>query len=218
VRRAIATAVDRAEVADRARPGAARATQTAIPENNFYHYDYTPFETDEDAARRLLEQAGVSTPVSMSLMVTDEFPESVTAGRVIADQLQPIGIDVRVEVLDFATWLDRQRSGEFDALLLSWLGNIDPAAFYESQHVTGGPNNYQGYSNAEVDALLTAASTEVDEDSRKELYDRAAQQIVDDVSYLYLYNPDVVQAWASGLTGYRIRADRAIEFEDVDLP
>jgi peptide/nickel transport system substrate-binding protein len=42
--------------------------------------------------------------------------------------------------------------------------------------------------------------------------------IVDDVSYLYLYNPDVVQAWAPGLKGYQIRADRAINFEDVTLP
>jgi len=41
---------------------------------------------------------------------------------------------------------------------------------------------------------------------------------VDDVSYLYLYNPDVVQAWAPGLSGYQIRADKAINFETVELP
>ncbi|WP_209305375.1 ABC transporter substrate-binding protein [Blastococcus sp. CT_GayMR20] len=218
VRRAIATAVDREEVADVARPGAARATQTAIPENSSYFHDYAPFETDVDEARRLLEEAGVPTPLIMRLMVTDEFPESVAAGRVVAEQLEQVGIDVQVEVLDFATWLDRQSAGDFDALLLTWLGNIDPAAFYESQHLTGGPNNYQGYSNPEVDALLIQASAEADEDARKELYDRAATLIVDDVSYLYLYNPDVVQAWVPGLAGYRTRADRAIDFEDVELP
>jgi peptide/nickel transport system substrate-binding protein len=218
VRRAIATAVDRQEVAESAWSGAARVNQTAIPEDSAFFYDYAPFATDEDAARELMEEAGVSTPLAMGLMVTDEFPDSVTAARVIAGQLEPIGIDVEVEVLDFATWLDRQSAGEFDALLLSWLGNIDPAAFYESQHLTDGPNNYQGYSNPEVDALLTGASATLDEDARKELYDRAAKRIVDDVSYLYLYNPDVVQAWVPGLTGYEVRADRAIDFEDVELP
>jgi peptide/nickel transport system substrate-binding protein len=151
-------------------------------------------------------------------MVTDEQPESVASARVIARQLEPIGIDVDVEVLDFVTWLDRQAGGEFDALLLSWLGNIDPAAFFEAQHLTGGSNNYQGYSNPEVDRLLTEAAATVDEDARKELYDQAAKRIVDDVSYVYLFNPDVVQAWVPGLTGYRIRADRAINFEDVELP
>jgi peptide/nickel transport system substrate-binding protein len=218
VRRAIATAVNRQDVAEAARFGAARANQTAIPEDSFFYYDYAPFEPDEDAARDLLEQAGVTTPITMGLMVTDELPESVTSAQVIADQLEPIGINVEVEVLDFATWLDRQGKGEFDAFLLSWLGNIDPAAFYESQHITDGSNNYQGYSNPEVDRLLTEASATVDEDERKGLYDQAAKLIVDDVSYLYLFNPDVVQAWAPGLSGYQIRADRAINFEEVELP
>jgi peptide/nickel transport system substrate-binding protein len=218
VRRAIATAIDRDEVTEAAKFGAARANQTAIPEDSFFYYDYAPFDPDVDAAKQLLQQAGVTTPITMGLMVTDEFPESVTAAEVITSQLEPIGIDVQVETLDFATWLDRQDQGDFDAFMLSWLGNIDPADFYEQQHITGGSSNYQGYSNPQVDQLLTQAATEVDQDKRKDLYDQAAKLIVDDVSYLYLYNPDVVQAWAPGLKGYQIRADRAINFEDVQLP
>jgi peptide/nickel transport system substrate-binding protein len=218
VRRAIATAVDRAEVTEAARFEAARPNQTAIPEDSFFYYDYAPFDPDVNTAKQLMQQAGVTTPLTMGLMVTDEFPESVTAAQVIASELEPIGITVEVEVLDFATWLDREDQGQFDAFMLSWLGNVDPADFYEQQHITGGSSNYQGYSNPEVDRLLTAASTEVDENARKGLYDQAAKLIVDDVSYLYLYNPDVVQAWVPGLTGYRIRADRAINFEEVELP
>jgi peptide/nickel transport system substrate-binding protein len=218
VRRAIATAVDRAEVTEAARFDAARPNQTAIPEDSFFYYDYAPFDPDVNKARQLMQQAGVSTPLTMGLMVTDEFPESVTAAQVIARELEPIGITVEVEVLDFATWLDREDQGQFDAFMLTWLGNVDPADFYEQQHITGGSSNYQGYSNPEVDRLLIAASTEVDENARKGLYDQAAKLIVDDVSYLYLYNPDVVQAWVPGLTGYRIRADRAINFEEVELP
>ena len=73
-------------------------------------------------------------------------------------------------------------------------------------------------SSGTVAPALKAASTEVDKDKRKDLYDQAAKMIVDDVSYLYLYNPDVVQAWTPGLKGYTIRADRAINFENVTLP
>jgi peptide/nickel transport system substrate-binding protein len=218
VRQAIATAVDRDEVTTAAKFGAARPNQTAIPEDSFFYSDYAPFDPDVDKAEQLLQQAGVTTPITMGLMVTDEFPESVTAAQVIASELEPIGINVEVETLDFATWLDREDQGDFDAFMLSWLGNIDPADFYEQQHITDGSSNYQGYSNPQVDQLLTQAATEVDQDARKALYDQAAKLIVDDVSYLYLYNPDVVQAWAPGLTGYQIRADRAINFEDVQLP
>jgi peptide/nickel transport system substrate-binding protein len=218
VRRAIATAIDREAVAEAAKFGAARANQTAIPEGNFFYYDYAPFEPDADAAKQLLEDAGVATPITMGLMVTDEFPETVTAAQVIASQLEPIGIDVDIQTEDFATWLDRQGQGDYDAFLLGWLGNLDPAAYYQEQHITDGANNYQGYSNPQVDELLLQGAAETDEDARKEIYDQAATIIVDDVSYLYLYNPDVVQAWVPGLEGYRIRADKAINFETVSLP
>ncbi|TQN38092.1 peptide/nickel transport system substrate-binding protein [Blastococcus colisei] len=218
VRQAIATAIDRGAVTEAARFGAAQPNQTAIPEDSFYYYDYAPFEPSVEEATALLQQAGVQTPITMGLMVTDEFPETVTAAQVIASQLEPIGIDVDVQTVDFATWLDRQAQGDFDAFLLGWLGNIDPFDYYHAQHITGGSSNYQGYSNPEVDRLLNEAATETDEDARKELYDQAAKLIVDDVSYLYLYNPDVVQAWVPGLEGYQIRADKAINFEDVTLP
>ncbi|MDT0277310.1 ABC transporter substrate-binding protein [Blastococcus goldschmidtiae] len=218
VRQAIATAIDREAVTEAARFGAAQANQTAIPEGNFFASDYAPFDADQEAARRLLEQSGVPLPIEMGLMVTDEYPETVTAAQVIASQLQPIGIDVEVQTVDFATWLDRQSEGDFDAFMLGWLGNLDPFDYYHSQHITGGVNNYQGYSNPEVDRLLQAASSETDREARKDLYDEAVRMIVDDVSYLYLYNPNVVQAWEPDLSGYTIRPDRAINFEDVELP
>jgi peptide/nickel transport system substrate-binding protein len=218
VRQAIATAIDRGAVTEAARFGAAQPNQTAIPEDSFYYYDYAPFEPSVEEATALLEQAGVQTPITMGLMVTDEFPETVTAAQVIASQLEPIGIDVDVQTVDFATWLDRQAQGDFDAFMLGWLGNVDPFDYYHAQHITDGGSNYQGYSNPQVDQLLTQAATETDEDARKELYDQAATLIVDDVSYLYLYNPDVVQAWVPGLTGYEIRADKATNFEGVELP
>jgi peptide/nickel transport system substrate-binding protein len=218
VRRAISFALDRAEITEAARFDAARPNQTAIPEDSFFYYDYAPFEQDTAQAEQLLSGAGVQTPLTMGLMVTDEFPETVTAAQVIASQLGEIGIEVEIETLDFATWLDREAQGDYDAFMLGWLGNIDPADFYQAQHMTDGGSNYQNYSNPEVDRLLAAAATETDEDARKDLYDQAATLIVDDVSYVYLYNPDVVQAWAPGLSGYTIRADKAINFESVELP
>jgi peptide/nickel transport system substrate-binding protein len=218
VRRAISFAIDREAVAEAAWFGAAQANQTAIPEDSFFYYDYAPFERDVDQARQLLQQAGVSAPLTMGLMVTDEYPETVTAAQVIASQLEEVGITVEIETLDFATWLDRQGAGDYDAFYLGWLGNLDPAAYYQEQHQTDGPNNYQGYSNPQVDQLLQQGATETEDEARKEVYDQAAQIIVDDVSYLYLYNPDVVQAWVPGLSGYQIRADKAINFENVELP
>ncbi len=42
------------------------------------------------------------------------------------------------------------------------------------------------------------------------------RQIVDDASYVYLYNPDVVQGY-KGVAGYEPRPDRAVRFKDARL-
>ncbi|MEW1960149.1 ABC transporter substrate-binding protein [Kineococcus sp. NPDC059986] len=218
VRRAIAFAVDREAVTEAAKFGTARANQTAIPQGSEWYYDYAPFRRDLDEAKRLLQQAGVSTPVTMGLMVTSDYPETVTAAQVIASQLEPLGVKVDIQTEDFATWLDREGRGDFDAFMLGWLGNIDPADFYEDQHRTGGANNYQKYSNPVTDGLLDRAAVEPDKAARKTLYEQAAKQIVDDVSYLFLYNPDAVQVWKKGITGYEVRVDKAVDFGTLALP
>ena len=216
-RRAVAFALDREAITEAAWFGAASPNQTAIPDSSFWHNDYAPFEQDLDQAQQLLESSGATTPVTMGLMVTDQFPHTVTAAQVIESQLEPLGIEVQIQTEDFATWLDRQSQGDFDAFLLGWLGNLDPFGYYHSQHITDGSNNYHGYSNPEVDELLQQAASETDQDRRKELYAQAEQIIVDEVSYLYLYNPDVVQAWLPEVEGYEIRADRAVNFDTVRL-
>jgi peptide/nickel transport system substrate-binding protein len=136
---------------------------------------------------------------------------------VIADQLSDVGIDVEIRELDFSTWLDEQGKGNFDMFMLSWLGNIDPDEFYYAQHHSKGQFNFHGYSNPEVDKLLDDASTETDAATRKQMYGDAAEQIVDDASYIYLYNPDIAQGWTPEVSGYQVRADRATRFKSVSL-
>lgn len=217
VRDALAYGIDRDAIAEAAHFGTATVNQTAIPEDSFWASDYAPYSHDPEQARQLLEDAGV-TDLAMGLMVTDEFPQTVTVAEVIASQLDEIGINVEIQTETFGTWLDRQGQGDFDAFMLGWLGNIDPFGFYHSQHVCEGGNNFQGYCNEETDELLEEAASETDQEARRDLYHQAAENIVDDNSYIYLYNPDVVQAWVDGLTGYTIRPDRAINFEEVRLP
>lgn len=216
VRQAVAYGLDRDAITDAAKFGAAKTNETAIPEGSRWFYDYSPYTHDPARAKDLLSQAGVSN-VSMGLMVTDEYPETVEAAQVIKANLQEVGINVKIQVEDFATWLDRESQGNYDAFMLGWLGNIDPFGFYHAQHTCNGSNNYQNYCDKQTTQLLQQAATETDEDQRKQLYDQAVKRIVDDTSYIYLYNPEVVQGWTPDVSGYEIRPDRAINFETVKL-
>jgi peptide/nickel transport system substrate-binding protein len=153
----------------------------------------------------------------MDMLVTSEYPETVTAAQVIADNLKPLGITVNIRTVDFATWLDEQNTGNFDMLMMGWLGNIDPDDFYYAQHHTDGSSNAQKFSNPDVDRLLDAGRVETNQQARHADYAKAATIIADQVSYLYLYNPSVIQAWTTNLSGYEARRDGAIRFRTASL-
>jgi peptide/nickel transport system substrate-binding protein len=217
VRQAIATAIDRAEIAEAAQFGAASANQTAIPAGSAWYYDYSPFGlADTDSAAALLDEAGVND-LTIEFLVSSDFPETVTQAQVISAELAEIGVAVDIADVDFNTWLERQGNGEFDAFMLSWIGNIDPDEFYYAQHHSTGNFNFQGYSNPDVDALLDAARIETDQAARKGLYDQAAALIVDEASYIYLYNPQNVQAWTPSVSGFNVRGDNAVRFVETQL-
>ncbi|WP_035782457.1 ABC transporter substrate-binding protein [Arthrobacter sp. H14] len=216
VRQAIAYALDRDAITQAVSYGNATVNQLAIPKQSTWYTEYNKYSKNLDKAKSLLDEAGVDE-LNMGLMVTTQYPQTVTAAQVIADQLSKIGITTEIRTIDFATWLDEQSQGNFDMLMLGWLGSIDPNDFYYNQHHSEGTSNFQGYSNPEVDKLLEAGQTETNLEKRQEIYDKAATMIADDASYIYLYNPDVVQAWNPNVKGYEARSDRAIRFRDVSL-
>ena len=216
VRQALAYAIDREAIAQATNFGNATVNQTAIPATSGWYFDYAPYSRDLDQAKALLEEAGVSD-LQVDLMVSSDHPQSVTAAQVIAANAADIGVTVNIRQLDFSTWLADQADGNFDGYLLSWIGNLDPSDFYYAQHHSTGGFNAQGYSNPDVDALLDQAAAETDREARKALYDQAAQIIVDDASYTYLYNPQIVQGMSPDVEGYTARGDAAIRFRDVSL-
>lgn len=196
--------------------GTAAANQLAIPQGSPWYTDYHRYRRDLDTAENIIRGTGF-TDRPIDMLVTGEYPETVTAAQIVADNLEPLGIDVKIRTVDFATWLDEQNNGHFDMLMMGWLGNIDPDDFYYAQHHTGGKSNAQKFSNPDVDRLLDTGRTEVNRDARKDIYAKAATIIADQVSYIYLYNPSVIQAWSTRLSGYQTRQDGAIRFRTARL-
>ncbi|MFZ0833548.1 MAG: ABC transporter substrate-binding protein [Mycobacterium sp.] len=216
VRQAVAYAIDRGAIVQATSYGTATANQLAIPEGSPWYTAYDRYRRDLDKAKHLLQQANL-TGQDLDMLVTSDYPETVTAAQIVAANLEPLGIKVKIRTVDFATWLDEQNKGHFDMLMMGWLGNIDPDDFYYAQHHTGGKSNAQKFSNPDVDRLLDAGRTEADREARKKIYAKAATIIADQVSYLYLYNPSVIQAWSPRLSGYQARQDGAIRFRTARL-
>ncbi len=215
-RQAIAYAIDRDAIIQATTYGTASPNQLAIPKQSTWYTEYNKYSKDQAKAKELFATAGY-TGGTLNFLATSDYPETVTAAQIIASDLQPYGITVKITTVDFATFLSDQGAGKWDMYMMSWIGNLDPAEYYFSQQRTDGSLNFQHYSNPAVDKLLDAGAIETDTAKRKDDYAQAATQIADDASYIYLYNPAVIQAWSPKLSGYEARSDKAIRFGTASL-
>jgi peptide/nickel transport system substrate-binding protein len=147
--------------------------------------EYPPRSVEE--AKALLEEAGEPDGFSFTLKI-DPSPVNQQIGQIIQNSLEPAGIDVKLEQLEFGALLDDSTNGNFEALFLGWSGRIDPDLNIYDFTVTNGDFNDSGYSNPEVDRLLNEARTTSDRERRKELYTQVMEILHEEVPYVYLYH------------------------------
>lgn len=216
LRRAMSFAIDREQVTQAAFFDAARPTQSPFAPDNFWSTDYAPFSYDPEQAQQLMDEAGVSD-LTVDLMLTDEFPHTIQAAQVLASQWSEIGIDTEIRTLDFATWLDEQGAGTYDCFVLGWLNNLDGEYGYYAQHHSEGNSNFHNYSNEQVDELLDEARVTIDDEERRDIYNEAAEFIIDEVSYGYLYIPDALMAWTPEVEGFVMHPDGKTRLRGVSL-
>ena len=111
-------------------------------------------------------------------------------------QLREIGIALDIRTFEFATFFADVTSGAFQLYSLRWIGgNEDPDIFeyaFDSSRFPPKGANRGFYSNPRVDSLIDRARREVDQDTRKKLYDEVQEILAQDVPYINLWYFDNV--------------------------
>ncbi|QSW98031.1 ABC transporter substrate-binding protein [Haloterrigena alkaliphila] len=93
-------------------------------------YPYGANETDRDAARQVLEDAGYTSDDPYELTLTTYESEVFQEfGRLTRDKLSGLGVDLSLEQSPFATLIERGENGELDFYSLGWTWSW-PAADY----------------------------------------------------------------------------------------
>jgi len=132
----------------------------------------------EDAAKKLIEEAGVA-PGSLTLDLryntSENHKNTMTA---IADQLKAIGIESALTEMEGTGYFDYlKQDGDFDMVRAGWIGDYnDPQNFlflYESDNLGF---NYPRWVNKEYDELMAKAETTLDLKERGNIL-RQAEEI-----------------------------------------
>ena len=158
---------------------------------------------DPTAAKKMLTDAGVATPVAFTMTVTNT-PDSLRLAQALQAMVKPGGFDMKIAPVEFTTLLDAEDSGDFQALALGWSGRVDPDANITQFFATGGAQNTNGVSDPQLDALLQRARTSTDVAARKQLYGQAVARLREVDAAIFLYRP-------RNLTGIRTDKVRGVQ-------
>ncbi len=129
------------------------------------------------------------TPVKLTLLYPSGNKAREGAATVIQQNFKEIGIDLKLELVEFATLTSILQERKTDGFQLALLGNGFGADADVTQNVgTGGSNNHSQYSSEEIDALLAEGLTSLDNEARAPIYKKIATILNDELPVIYLYN------------------------------
>ena len=116
--------------------------------------------------------------------------------------LAAVGIDMSIEIIELAAWIDSLINSKFDATMSNWDGGADPDDYgYGMYHAKGG-RNYALYRNPEIDKALEAGRETLDQEERKAAYSTFQKITAEDVPYLPVYHYQHIYAYRSVFDGF----------------
>ena len=216
VREAVAWSLDREAINKAVFFDAGQPAQQAIPPSSWaFDPSFKPFTRDVDKAKAKLAESGIQNP-RFSALVTNT-PEERQLAEVYKEQLADVGLQMDVELLEFATLLDRSNRSDFTAIVLQWSGRPDPDGNTFGYFHSKGAQNRGKYSNPRTDELLERARTTYDQNERKALYGEMNKVLAEDVPMVFVQHRPEIKIMAPKLENFPHVPDGMMRFAQVWL-
>ncbi len=161
-------------------------------------YPYDPAK-----AKELLKEAGYPNGFSLTITVPSNYMVHVNAAQVIAEELKAVGIDAKINLVEWATWLsDVYQGRKFEATVVGFDASFLTARALLERWISSNGKNMINFNDPEYDRVLSAAFTATDEAEQTELYKQAEKILSDDAANVYLMDPNELTVISKKLGGY----------------
>lgn len=217
MRRAITHAIDKQELIDGVLLGLGKAaTGPYKPDTWVYNANVKTYPFDPSAAKKLLEEIGWrdgdgdgvrekgGQKLTFTIVTNQGNDLRAKSAEIIQRRLKEIGMDVRIRVVEWATFLKEFIfPGNFDVTILGWTGGPEPDQYniWHSSKTGARELNFIHYRNAEVDELLERGRRTFDQAERKKIYDRFQEILAEEQPYTFLYVGEALPAVARRFHG-----------------
>ena len=205
VRQAICYALDRQGIINVVAEGKGEVIGTNMFPTFGRYYDASlvnKYPTNIEKAKELLAEAGYPDGISFTITIPSNYDFHVKTGEVITQQLKAAGIDAKIKLIEWSSWLSDVYAGrDFESTIIgldSELAPSDILRFYPSD----SSKNFINYSNSEFDRIYTEAKKTSSEDEKEKLYKQLEAILTDDAASAYIQSPAQLVAVNKKLTGY----------------
>ncbi|WP_284616229.1 ABC transporter substrate-binding protein [Aquabacterium humicola] len=193
VRRAIMHAIDRQAFIDGVLEGLAKPIGSHAAPTDAGYVDLTGvYPYNPEKAKALLKEAGVATPLNVTLTLPP--PQYARkGGEVVAAMLAKVGIVAKIENVEWAQWLSGPFKGNFD---LTIINHVEPLDYMQYAN----PAYYWGYDSKAFNALAKQRA-EAPKAQQTKLYGDIQRQLTTDAVNAWIFNPSQVAVAKKGLKG-----------------
>jgi peptide/nickel transport system substrate-binding protein len=183
VRQAINYAIDRKTIADTLGQGLGTPNYYHIIPGQIGYSDKVPkYEFNLEKAKQLMAEAGYASGLEVVLDFISR-PEDTQNAQLYQQMLAQIGVKLTLQPQERVAWVQKTLAGNFEfATFLSGV-RPDPDLVIGYRFAKGGPGNYAGWENAEIDKLLEEGRTTYDTAKRQAAYEKA-HTLINDEAYV----------------------------------
>jgi peptide/nickel transport system substrate-binding protein len=206
VRQALAHAINRQTISERALFGEAQVAKSHIGSTIAWAFtDRHDYAFDPEKANALLDDAGFRRGADgrrfpLRLFWASGRDYEGRGAEIIRDNLRDVGVDVTVQVFDRTSFVDRVfRQWDFDLAMQLFTTGPDPTISvtprYHTNQIRRAPFvNGMGYSNPEVDALFDREPTITDRAERARAWQEIQRILMHDLPALPLFELPPIHA------------------------
>jgi peptide/nickel transport system substrate-binding protein len=183
VRQAMAHAIDRDTVIELVMFGYGTPIGSHWSPATPYYMDLTgKFPYDPQKAKKLLKQAGYPDGFEATIKLPAIYSYSRRAGEVIADMLKAVGINLKIEIVEWPYWLERiYKQKEYQLTMIGHVEAWDIGIYAD-------PNYYFQYDSQEFRDAYAKALKAPNEAEKAKWFGRCQEIIAEDAVNGYLFS------------------------------
>ena len=157
-----------------------------------------------DKARQLMKDAGYSTDKPLRLTLTYANTYGTELGDQLKSQLAKIGIDLKIDYVEFSTWLQNvHANGDYE---LSLVDHAQSHAFYKWTT----PDYYYHYDGKQAQKLYAKALEATDEADSAKYLKQAAKAVSEDAPADWLFGYRVTVAVNKHVQGFPSKLSQTV--------